>query len=86
MYAAAVTQNMQTNPAEKPVLRQIIRSRISNIKEPLFTSEAIIACCKRSARFLNEIQTLTRLQDNYGNLAIKQEANPMDYRMDPVMI
>jgi len=60
-YAAAVTQNMQTNSAEKPILRQIIKSRLANLKEPLFTKEAVIACCKRSDRFLRELQEVARV-------------------------
>lgn len=61
VYAAAVTQNLQTNPAEKPLLRQIIKSRLANLKEPLFTKEAVIACCKRSDRFLSELQEVARV-------------------------
>ncbi len=70
VYVAAVTQNMQTNAAEKPVLRQIFKSRLANLKEPLFTEEAVIACCKRSERFLSELQEVALTKDEYGELKV----------------
>ena len=57
-----------------------------NLTQPRFTNEAVIACCKKCARFLSEIQTLARLQENFGTQAVRQECNPLDYRLDPVTI